>query len=298
MPEDSCITSGYMWIILSLLAGLGDALRDAVSKRATTSVPRPLVTWAYSLCALPFFLPNLFINLPNSIPHSFWIFLLFASSCHVAGGLLLVKALQLSELSLCIPMVAFTPVFLLVIGPMLTGDMPSAQGVLGAVLVASGSYVLNLDKSRNGLLGPIKALFEEKGARIMLGLALLWSITGSVDRIAVQKFDISFWASAQLCTIAILLIPILVKHQAFSSPISKGSALSLLSLGVFNALSLGAYLLALQAAPVHYVICLKRSSILFSVLLGRIMFQERFLADRLPGAILMLAGVVTISLAS
>lgn len=287
-----------MWIILSLLAGLGDALRDAVSKKATTSIARPLVTWAYSLCALPFFMPNLLVNLPHSIPSSFWILLLFTSSCHVAGGLLLVKALQLSDLSLCIPMVAFTPVFLLVIGPMLTGDMPSTQGILGAVLVGIGSYVLNLDRTRNGLLAPIRALFQEKGARIMLGLALLWSITGSVDRIAVQRFNLSFWASAQLCTIAILLVPILIRYQAFSSPISKRSALSLLSLGGFNALSLGAYLFALQAAPVHYVICLKRSSILFSVLLGRVMFKEQFLVDRLPGAILMLAGVVTISLAS
>lgn len=63
-------------------------------------------------------------------------------------------------------------------------------------------------------------------------------------------------------------------------------------------LSLITYLIAMQYAPVHYVICLKRSSILFSVLLGRLLFNESLLKDRLPGAILMLIGVVIISIFS
>jgi uncharacterized membrane protein len=109
-------------------------------------------------------------------------------------------------------------------------------------------------------------------------------------------FSLSFWGSAQLCAIAILLIPILIRQKAFSQPISRQSAKALLMLGGANALSLGAYLLALQLVPVHFVICLKRSSIFFSVLLGRILFNEKFVEDRLPGALIMLAGVVVMCL--
>lgn len=285
-----------MWILLSLLAGLGDALRDAVSKKASATIPRPIVTISYSLCALPFFIPALIRNMPDSVPLSFWPFLLFTASCHVLGGLLLVKALHSSDLSLCTPMVAFTPVFLLVIGPILTGDVPSTGGILGAVLVALGSYVLNLGRSRSGFLGPIRALFEEPGSRIMLGLALLWSVTASVDRVALRSFELTFWASAQLCAIAVLLIPIVLRSGDYAVKWSPRTYTLLFALGGFNALSLGGYLLALQVAPVHYVICFKRCSILFSVLLGRLIFKESLLADRLPGALLMLVGVVIISL--
>jgi uncharacterized membrane protein len=233
--------------------------------------------------------------MPDAVPPVFWLFLAFTASCHVVGGLLLVKALHSSDLSLCTPMVAFTPVFLLVVGPLLTGDTLSAGGVLGAMLVAAGSYVLNLGRSRSGFLAPLKALVDEPGSRIMLGLALLWSVTGSVDRVALRLFEPNFWASAQLCAIAVLLLPIVLKSRGFVVTWSPKSVTMLMALGAFNALSICGYLLALKVAPVHYVICLKRCSILFSVLLGRLMFKESFLVGRLPGALLMLLGVVVIS---
>ena len=129
----------------------------------------------------------------------------------------------------------------------------------------------------------------------MLGLALLWSVTASVDRIAVRQVELNFWASAQLCAIALLLVPIVLRKKAFSKAVSKRSLALLVSIGCFNALSLGGYLLALKAAPVHYVVCLKRCSILFSVALGGILFKEKFLANRLPGALLMLAGVIVLT---
>jgi len=285
-----------MWIFLSLLAGLADALRDAASKKAALQLPHPIVTLSYSLCALPFFIPTLIINMPDAVPPIFWLFLTFTASCHVVGGLLLVKALHSSDLSLCTPMVAFTPVFLLVVGPLLTGDTPSTGGVLGALLVATGSYVLNVGRSRRGFLAPLKALIDEPGSRIMLGLALLWSVTASVDRVALRLFELNFWASAQLCAIALFLLPIVLRSGGFAVKWSPRAMTMLMALGAFNALSISGYLLALKVAPVHYVICLKRCSILFSVLLGRLMFKESFLVDRLPGALLMLLGVVVITL--
>lgn len=285
-----------MWILLSLLAGLGDALRDAFSKKAARSIPGPLITWSYSLFALPFVLPSLLHNIPETIPAWFWPFLFGVAAAHVVGGLLLVKALQLSDLSLCTPMVAFTPVFLLVVGPILTGDLPSTYGIIGAILVALGSYILNLGKAQRDPLAPIRALFEERGTRFMLCLALLWSVTGSLDRIAVRHLDPSFWGSSLLCAIAILLLPIVSSRGALRQGISKRTAVVLLVIGGCNVLSIAGYLVALQTAPVHYVICVKRSSILFSALLGRALFAESLVADRLPGAFLMLIGVVVISL--
>jgi uncharacterized membrane protein len=192
-------------------------------------------------------------------------------------------------------MMAFTPVFLLVVGPLLTGDATSISSVVGAVLVTVGSYVLNVGMAREGILAPVRALLSEKGSRIMLGLALLWSVTGSIDRIAVRRYDLFFWASAQLSTIALLLLPFLWRAGVLSSATIKKSLRGLLFIGSANALSLGAYLIALQMAPVHYVVCLKRSNILFSVVLGRYIFGEKFIAARLPGALLMLTGVIVIS---
>lgn len=285
-----------MWLLLSLIAGLGDALRDALSKRAATAIPRPLITWSYSLCALPFLIPLLWRHLPESIPLEFFALVAFVATCHVCGGLMLVKALHSSDLSVCTPMIAFTPVFLLVVGPTLTGDWPSVAGVIGALLVVGGSYVLNISRSAAGVLAPFKALYTDLGPRLMLGLSLLWSVTGSIDRIAVQRFDPVFWGSSQLLAIAFLLAPVVLKSGALTRRPSLADLRSLITIGGTNCIALATYLVALQLAPVHYVICVKRLSIPFSVVLGRLMFHESLLADRLPGAVLMLLGVIIISL--
>jgi uncharacterized membrane protein len=209
-----------------------------------------------------------------------------------------VKALHVTDLSLSVPMTAFTPVFLLVVAPILTGDSPTISGVVGASLVTLGSYVLHIGKVKNGILAPFRALLSESGPRIMLGLSLMWTVTACVDRVVVQTVDRAFWGSAQLCGIALGRLFVVVAQGGVGRSLPKGGYLSLLSIGGSNALSLGAYLFALQVAPVHYVVCLKRVSILFSVVLGRALFQERFLAERLPGAVLMLLGVAVITLFS
>lgn len=285
-----------LWLVLSLIAGLGDAVRDALSKKASTTIARPLITWSYSLGALPFLAPVAILHAPASVPPEFWLLAAFVATCHVCGGLMLVKALHSSDLSVCIPMIAFTPVFLLVVGPSLTGDIPSIAGVLGSLLVVAGSYVLNISRSQAGILSPFKALYTDLGPRLMLLLSLLWSVTGSIDRIAVQRFDPLFWGSLQLCIIATLFIPVLIRTRALSKRPSLLDLRSLVTIGATNCVSIVTYLIALQLAPVHYVICVKRLSIPFSVLLGRLMFKESLISDRLPGAVLMLLGVVLISL--
>lgn len=285
-----------MWLILALIAGLGDALRDALSKRAAATIPRPLITWSYSLCALPFLIPLVVLHIPDSIPFEFWALLTFVATCHVCGGLMLVKALHSADLSVCTPMIAFTPVFLLVVGPALTGDWPTYAGALGALLVVAGSYVLNISRSSAGVFAPFKALYTDTGPRLMLTLSLLWSVTGSIDRVAVQRFDPVFWGSSQLFAISLFLVPVVIRSGALNRPPTLTDLRSLLTIGGTNCIALATYLIALQLAPVHYVICVKRLSIPFSVLFGRLMFHEKLLTDRLPGALLMLLGVVIISL--
>lgn len=53
---------------------------------------------------------------------------------------------------------------------------------------------------------------------------------------------------------------------------------------------------AIALTKVAYMVAVKRSSLLVSVLLGRVFFEERGLSRRLPGAALMFAGVLILGL--
>lgn len=284
-----------MWTLLALVAGLGDALRDTASKRCT-DLPSPLlVSWAYSLFMLPFVVPLLWDARIAELPIDFWTMNLLVASLHVLGGIILVKSLHAADLSIIIPLSAFSPVFLLFIGPIISGDSVTSIGVLGAVLVVIGAYLINLSKVSAGFKAPIIALVHNPGARGMLLLALLWSITGSIDRLAVQSFPLKVWAPIQMVGISTLFLPILIFGGHLKGFGSRKSLFRLFPIGAFNALSFIPYLFALQLAPVQYVVCIKRTSILFSLLLGRTMFGENALGERALGACLMFLGVVVIS---
>ncbi len=285
-----------MWFTLAVLAGMADAFRDAAAKRAARNVPGLLVAWSYVILTLPFFVPALFAGPEQEIPHHFWGLLSAISLLHVLGNLLLVEALRISELSLCTPMVAFSPVFLLVIGPLLIGEIPTLPGLFGTLLVVSGSYILNLSNKPDGWLEPLRAIFYERGVQLMLAVALIWSMTSSIDRLAIPLAGRNFWAGCQLLSISLLSLPFILKRVPAGIALNKQKMLALLPVGLLNALGFLFYLGAVVRAPVLYVLCLKRLSILFSLLLARIFFEEQLTKARIAGASVMLAGVVTISL--
>lgn len=284
-----------MWIFLSLFAAAGDAARDSATKRFASKVPLILISWSYSLFMVPFCLPGMLKNCPEIIPENFWPLLWCIASMHVISGIVTVTTIKSGDLSLTIPLSAFTPVFLLFTSPFLTGDSIGAIGIVGALMVFSGSYLLNISHTRYGILGPLKAIASQPGARGMLFLSFLWSITGSIDRIAVRLVPIEFWGGAQMLAISALFLPIvLLSRQAHLIFVPK-NFVRLALIGAVNAFSFFPYLAALHRAPAHFVVCVKRTSILFSIILGGMIFKEKNLAERLAGALLMLTGVIVIS---
>ena len=285
-----------MWVLLSILAGFGDALRDTASKRSPDSIPPILISWSYSLLTIPFVLPLLIQEIPAQLPLNFWLLLSTICALHVLGGLVLVKSLNSSDFSIAIPLTAFSPVFLLLLGPIISGDSVSLIGAFGAGLVVCGSYLLNISRIKAGLLAPLKALVSQPGARGMFFLSFLWSVTSSIDRLAMRSYPLTFWAPAQIILLALFFLPIVIFQGHLKTLFKRKTLLTLLPIGACNALSFIPYLFCLQIAPAQYVICVKRTSILFSLLLGRAVFKEDSLGERALGATLMFLGVAAISL--
>ena len=57
------------------------------------------------------------------------------------------KAIQVSPLGLTMPFLAFTPLFVIGTAWLFLGEVPSAAGVGGVVLVVAGAYALNLHQA-------------------------------------------------------------------------------------------------------------------------------------------------------
>src|SRR5690349_7296507 len=99
---------------------------------------------------------------PSPLP-TFLIYLVIDVTLITCVMWLYFRALQISPMSLCIPFLAFTPVFLIPSGYFLLGEIPKPIKLLGVALIVVGSLVMHRRLFAQGLLAPAKAVIKEKG---------------------------------------------------------------------------------------------------------------------------------------
>jgi len=225
----------------------------------------------------------------------FWTAALLSVALNMVSMTLEVRALSLSPLSLTVPFLAFTPLFMLVTSAVVLGETPDAKGLAGIVLVAVGAYAMNLDKARGGLLGPLKAIAREPGSRIMLLVAFMWSVSAVYDKVATVASSPSFYTTFFAAAAGVLYAPALVVGLR-ERPIGRPTVARLFLLGLICAVMVLCQFAAIRLTLASYVIAVKRSGMLLSVVLGGLVFKERSLAVRLTGAAVMIAGVVLLSI--
>ena len=254
-----------------------------------------VVAWGMKFFALPFLLPLLvFVDVPPLKPE-FWTALVVGGSLNVITAILYMKALQSSDLSLTLPMLTFTPLFLLLTSPVIVGEFPSYLGILGIIFIVIGSYLLNFKEKSGGYLAPFRAIIRQKGPRLMLIVAFIWSITSNFDKVGVQSSSPFFWTITVSAYIMVGMIP-LVYGKLRKIGVRKLQASKFLMLmGLFFSLSMICQMTAVKLTLVAYVIAIKRTSALMGVLWGHFLFKEKNLGERLIGAIVMLLGVIIIS---
>ena len=96
------------------------------------------------------------------------------------------KAIKVSPLSLTIPFLSFTPVFMILTGFLVLGEVPNKWGVFGIGFVVAGSYALHSAEVTHGYLAPFRAIFKEPGSWLMLIVSLLYSVLAVLGKKAIQ----------------------------------------------------------------------------------------------------------------
>jgi uncharacterized membrane protein len=184
------------WLFLALLSAFSLSTADALSKRALRSTDGGgagstddfVIVWVREGYALPFLvLALVFIPVPR-LDGTFWLTLVVLLPLEIIALVLYVKAIRLSPLSLSIPFMAFSPVFIIFIAFFVLGEWPDRSGAAGILLIALGAYFLNASASRYGPLGPVKAIFKEPGSVLMIAVAFIYSITSTLGKVAPVFF--------------------------------------------------------------------------------------------------------------
>ncbi len=288
------------WLIFGILTAFFEAVKDVFSKQNLKKNDEYVVAWSLAFFSALFLVPFLFfIKIPQLNPQLnplFWIALLIGGSINAVTAILYIKAIKLSDLSLTVPLVALTPLFMLLTSPLIVGEYPNFFDCIGIFLIVTGSYLLNIKEKSQGYLAPFKALLHEPGPKLMLIVAFLWSITSNFDKIGVQNSSPIFWLFSLFTTMSVLLLPVLLHKTPNPSRKIMQQLPMLATMGFVNALGVVFQMQALTMTLVVQVIAVKRTSVLMGVLFGHFIFKEKDIQQRLLGAAIMIVGVFFITL--
>lgn len=284
------------WVLFAFLTAFFESAKDVFGKKGLQRSDEYVVAWAWRFFAIPFLLPPLLLTGIPALDREFFLALAVSGGLNLATSVLYLRALRLSDLSVTVPMVTFTPLFLLLTSPLLLGESPNALGMTGVLLIVLGSYLLNLRQRSRGYLAPFKALLREPGPRLMLLVALIWSITANVDKIGLQHSSPMFYGFALNAFLAIGLFPLALRRMRGNRLALQANFGNLLAIGACGGLTIACQMYALSLAIVPYVIAIKRTSSIMSVLWGALLFREAGLRERLTGTVVMVAGVALIVL--
>lgn len=284
-------------ILLGIITALLTSGADALSKKASAKESPYVVSMSRWLFALPvlFIFNYKSIVLPEiNLEAVFWLVLV--SPLELLAMILYIKAISRYDLSLVVPFLSITPLLLLITGYVFLNETVNISGIIGVSLIVIGIYLMNIQDYREGILAPFKNILKNRGSVYVIIVALIYTITSTIGKRIVTLVGpsfMSFWYLASLTMV--LFIFVIIKSEPIITPLKSNLAINLL-IGTFVGLAAYTLFSSYQLIPVSYAIALKRTSILFAVLWGRIFFGESDFKKRIAGSLIVLVGIIIIIL--
>lgn len=285
--------------VLVLVSSLAWVLLDLVRKLLAGKLPAMPLLLVMTALPTPLFLAWWWWE-GGALPHAAY-FLPGTTSValNLLANVLFLRAVAVSPLSVTIPLLALTPVFATVLAIPLLHELPSAAQVAGIALVVVGAFTLNLRREDGASLGDLwRGLRREPGTALMAGVALLWSLTPALDKLAMAAATPAFHAVMLNAGVAAAAGVWLAARGQLGQLRGTAPLLPLLAAGVLCSVAgLSTQFLAMQQLHVGLIETIKRGiGFAGAVLFGRLVFGEPVGLVKVAAVALMAIGVAAILL--
>ena len=312
-----------LWILLALTGAVANAAYYIIIKKYIGILSPQVLTGAgFSLGGLLLLAFCAYRGIPFTGP-DFYYAIIITTVLNIISLRLIFSALGSTDLSLSVPMLSFTPVFLIGTSYILLHELPSLLGVAGICIIVAGSYVLNISEQHEHLADPVRSMIRNRGSWYMLIVAFLFAVSINFDKIVLINSDPVFGIALTVLLIGLSFLLAVAfrifvcrrdmlpgnpsgssvpadvtngENHSRSLPGTAVYAVPVLLIGSFVAVEAASINTAFTLQIVPYVIAIKRMSIIITVLYGTIIFSETEVMKRLAGALLMVSGAVLILL--
>lgn len=302
------------WAILSGIGACTNAAYFIANKKFLEKLDPNLLAASGFFCTSVFLLTLAVFNGIPVIGPRFLLAAIITTLLNVIATTLTFRALSSSDISLAVPMLSFTPLFLVGTAALFLGEFPSFIGILGILTIVVGSYILNTAEGHTRITDPFRDMVAHPGVMAMLFVAFLYAVAINFDKIVVQDSDPVFgsglvfimlgtsfaviWAVSHARVIPCSIPPPQSNTTdcQFAEPFSSWKYL--LMAGILTG-----FLITIEAVTINtayliqivpYVISIKRMSIILVVAYGTIVFHEKEIIRRFAGAGMMVLGAVLI----
>jgi len=290
-----------MWIIFAVISALAITARTLYTKKILNEKIGPFFTiWITVFIAMIFSgVVGLIVGFTTPTA-DFWPILLFRVILDSIALVSFTYAIKQKEVSLVVPMLAFSPVFASISGFVMVGQLPSDIGIIGiCIIVLGGLMVVLAEVDYHSFRANISLL---KTIGLLLVTLICWSFLASLHKLGIDNSSsVTYLFLGNLAFSLVFFLPALlidkVDFKKFTKlKISPGVYL----LGLFLVIEFGSQLIAIQSGLVGYVSAIKSSNIVITTIAAIVLLKERpgkfKLAIRIAGTLVAVIGVVLIVL--
>src|SRR4030067_3694790 len=128
-----------LWIPLTLLSAFLLASSDAYTKKIISKYDIYILAWIRNIFAAPYLILVIFLVKIPVTDFYFWLAIGTGLPLETLALILNLKAIKLSPLSLTMPFLGLTPVFLIFTSFIMLGEFPDLPGIAGILLIAIGA---------------------------------------------------------------------------------------------------------------------------------------------------------------
>jgi uncharacterized membrane protein len=287
------------WLFLTLVSAFCIASADALTRKYLQGYrARELTVVRFGMPGL-LLLPLLLLQPHPQLAPEFWYWVAALVPIEVLAMLLYSQAIRDTSLTLTLPYLAFTPVFNSVTAYVLLGETVSYTGFGGILLVVIGAWLLNLeharDQKRFNVFAPFTAIVRERGSRLMLIVAALYSLTSVLGKGALGYTTPLFFGTMYYVLIGFVVITLFSTGAGASVSVLWRRPVAHLMIGVFMSVMVLTHFYAIAHVEVAYMVAVKRTSLLFGIVYSVLLFHERARPEYFFAGAMMVLGVFLIA---
>ncbi len=131
---------------------------------------------------------------------------------------------------------------------------------------------------------------------MMLGVALIYSFTSPLGKMAIEHSSPLFFGMTYFTALTVIFSPIALwcGKSDLKNLFAQGTYKQLVAPGFLHSCMIISHMIAISLVQVAYMISVKRISILIGVVYGYLLFKETNIRERILCALLMVAGFAVI----